>query len=586
MKRVFFITLTISALIFAGCSRDSIETTDEIVAATDSDDDDPEEAQGESDDISTVSFERTITLTWSGNSVSVEGDEGGTVSVTGGRATADNRERGEIVKYILTGTCSDGDFTLYSNVKQALVFRSLSLQSSCGSAVNNQSHKRTFVVLEGSSTLRDAAVLSSGNYPYESDSEDMKAAFFSEGQLVFSGTGSLSVTAQGKAAITSDDYIRFMGTQSVSATSTNGHAIRGKDGITVDDGTITAGTSADGKKAMTSDGSVIINGGTIKLSVSGGTIVEDGEYTGSAGIKSDGPFSITGGSLTVTNSGTGGKGISGDSTASFSGGTVNVTVTGSNYGSSSGRTTPFAMGGGGGFNPGGPGNGGTGPGGNSSSSKSAKGIKFDGDITISGGTISISANAHEGLESKGKLTVSGGTLYSFSSSDDGINSAGDMSLAGGTVCGWSSGNDGIDANGNLTIEGATVYAICTSGSPEVALDANTEGGKKLYLKSGVTVAVGGIEQGSSITGSAYTATSWTKGGWNTLYSASGSEALTFKAPSSGNSLVLYADGKTPEFKSGVSVSGGTQIFGGNALVGGSVSGGNTVNISKYTSSGR
>jgi len=590
MKRVFFAIAVLGAFL-PGCTSDLIDTTEEPVATT-SDDSDPEEAMGPFDSIDDVNFSRTINISWSGSSATVSGDDLGVVSVNGSQVTVDSRSHTDIIKYVLSGSSSDGCLKIYSSVKQALVLSGLSLENSGGAAINNQGHKRTFVVLEGSNTLADCAVNASGDYPDQTDAEDMKAAFFSEGQLVFSGSGSLKVTAKGKAAITSDDYLRFLSSQTVTASSSNGHALRGKDAICVDDGTIIASASANGKKAMSSDGSVTITGGVITLNVSGGVLSTTGEdgsidLSGSAGIKSDGAFSMTGGALTITNSGQGGKGISGDSTASFSGGTVNISVTGSNYGSSGNGGEP----GGGGGRPGGGWPGGrAGWGGTTTSddtSKSAKGIKFDGDITISGGTVNVTASSHEAIESKGKLTVSGGVLYAFSSSDDAINSAGDMHLDGGFVCGWSTGNDGIDANGNLYVNGATVYAVCTKGSPEVAVDANTEGGKKLYLQSGVLVSIGGIESGSSITGSAYSVSSWSTSSWYALNDASGELQLVFKTPasSSNKTMVLYSGGKSLSLQSGVSVADGIEIFAGNAVCEGSVSGGKEVSLSTYSSSG-
>ena len=589
MKRVLFAIAVLGAFL-PGCTSDLIDTTEDPVATT-ADDSDPEEAMGPFDSIDDVNFARTINISWSGSGASVSGDELGIVSVNGSQVTVDSRSHTDIIKYVLSGSSSDGCIKIYSLVKQALVLDGLSLENSGGAAINNQGHKRTFVMLEGSNSLADCAVNASGDYPDETDSEDMKAAFFSEGQLVFSGNGSLKVTAKGKAAITSDDYLRFLGNQTITASSSNGHALRGKDAICVDAGTINASASADGKKAMSSDGSVTIAGGVITLSVSGGVSSStdaDGniDLSGSAGIKSDGAFSMTGGLLTITNSGQGGKGISGDSTASFSGGTVIISVTGSNYGSS-GNNGP------GGGGPGGGGGGWPGSragwGGNTTSdnnSKSAKGIKFDGDITISGGTVNVSSSSHEAIESKGKLTVSGGILYAYSTSDDAINSAGDMHLTGGLVCGWSTGNDGIDANGNLYIDGATVYAVCTKGSPEVAVDANTEGGKKLYLQSGALVSIGGIENGSSITGSAYSVSSWNTSTWYALNDASGNLQLAFKTPasSSNKTMVLYSGGKTLDLQGGVSVSDGEEIFGGNAVSGSTVSGGSSVNVSAYSGS--
>ena len=590
MKRVLL--LLIPAIMAApACIEDVIETTEDPIEAPagNDDDQDPEEPEGDWDDITLTSFDRTVSIKWNGSSATVEGDANNTVTVSGADVTVNNQSE-EVVRYELSGSSTDGFLKIYSKRKLALALNSLTLTNPAGAAINVQTHKRTFVILSGDSKLADGAVNSSGSYPDETATEDMKAAFFSEAQLVFSGTGSLTVNATGKAGITSDDYLRFMGTQTVNASSEKGHALRGKDGITVDDGTINATASGAGKKGLTSDGAITINGGNITIKVSGGTVSEQvttngkttTEYTGASGVKADSTFTITGGVLDVTSTGQGGKGISGDQKAYFKGGTVTVNVTGSNLsnGTSGGYMAP-------GRPPGGGGGGGF-PGGESSNLKSAKGIKFDGDILISGGSVSVSASSHEAIESKGKLEVTGGVLYAYSPADDAINSAGDMTLSGGFVCGWSTGNDGIDANGNLYIKGASVYAVCTKGSPEVAVDANTEGGKKLYLQSGTLVAIGGIESGSSITGSAYSTSSWSKSAWHAVYDKDGKAVFAFKAPasSSNSSMVVYSGGGTATLKSGVSTSGGETVWGGNGFAPGSVSGGSSVNLSAYSSSGR
>ncbi len=595
MKRILLL-MVLSGLMLPACQEDIIATTEDPVEtpAKNDDDQDPEEGQGDYDDITLTDFSRTISIEWNGSSASVEGDDNGIVSVSGADVTVDNRNHDEFVRYELSGSSSDGSLKVYSLRRLALVLNSLELTNTGGAAINVQTHKRTFVVLNGSSKLADGSVNASGDYPEETDAEDMKAAFFSEAQLVFSGSGSLSVTANGKAGITSDDYLRFMGTQTVSATSSNGHVLRGKDGITVDDGTISASASAAGKKGMSSDASVNINGGSISIKVSGGVLSEQvttngsttTEYTASAGIKADSTFVMTGGALVISNSGQGGKGISGDMNAIFKGGSVKVNVTGSNYGSSGSGGGP---GGGTGGRPGGGGWPGGGNSGSSSSSndssKSAKGIKFDGDIIISGGVINVVSASHEAIESKGKLEVSGGELYAYSPSDDAINSAGDMTLSGGFVCGWSTGNDGIDANGNLYIKGSSVYAVSTKGSPEVAVDANTEGGKKLYLQSGTLVAIGGIESGSSITGTAYSASSWSRNTMHAVYDKSGNPVFAFMTPGSSGTMVVYCNGATATVKSGVSTSGGESIWGDFGYAPGSISGGSNVSLSTYSGNG-
>jgi hypothetical protein len=154
-----------------------------------------------------------------------------------------------------------------------------------------------------------------------------------------------------------------------------------------------------------------------------------------------------------------------------------------------------------------------------------------------------------------------------------------MTISGGYVFAQGRNNDGLDANGNCYIKGGTVYAIC-SGTPEVAIDANTEGGYKLYLTGGTIVAVGGLESGSSLTQSCYQASSWNKNTWYAL--TVGSNTFSFQTPSSGGSGLVVSGSSQPTLLSGVSVSGGTTYFGGLGIEGSSVSGGSSVSLSSYT----
>lgn len=509
------------------------------------------------DNIAATTFDRVICIVFGGNQATVTGDANGIVTVNGNHVTVNNTTS-EAIVYDLSGTSTDGGFKLYSSKKQAIRLSGLGLANPSGAAINNQSKKRTFVIVEGSNVLADGS-----SYTATPDEEDEKAAFFSEGQLIFCGSGALLVKAQGKAGITSDDYVRFMASPTVKVTTSAGHAVRGKDAVIVSDGAITAATSANMKKGFSSDSLVRFEGGKTVISVSGSAAYdqEDGEYTGSAGIKADKLFEMIAGSLAVTNSGTGGKGISGDGPGYFKGGTVSVVTTGSNYGSSASS----------GFGPGGrPGSGSS----SSDNSVAAKGIKFDGNLYFTGGSVSVSCKSHEGIESKGTIDISGGVVFS-NSSDDAINAASHLTITGGYLCAWSTGNDGIDANGNCYIKGGVVYAI-GAGSPEVAIDANTESGYKLYVQGGTLVAIGGLENGASLSQKCYSA-SWSKNTWYGL--TVGSSTFAFKTPSSaGNSLVVSA-GSTPSLASGVTLGGGTEIFGGYAASGATVSGGSSVKLS-------
>jgi hypothetical protein len=507
------------------------------------------DAEPEEDLIANTEFDRTISIVFSSTgAATVSGDEKGIVTVDGNHVTADNTTTKEKVMYKLSGSSSDGFFKVYSKNKQAFVLDGLSLTNPSGAAINNQGKKRCFVVVNGTNSLADGA-----SYTATPSDEDEKAAFFSEGQLIFSGEGTLTVTAKGKSGIASDDYVHFVASPTIKVSSTAGHGIRGKDAVIVSDGTLSVSASAAMKKGVTSDSLVVFNGGVTTIQVSGGTAYddEDQEYKASAGIKADYRFVMNAGSLTVTNSGQGGKGISGDGEGYFQGGSVKVTVTGSNFGNSSSSDD---------------------------NSKSAKGIKFDGNLYITAGDIVATAANHEAIESKGILEISGGTVYA-QSKDDAINSAGDMAILGGCICAYSTGNDGLDANGDLYLEGGTVYAI-GSGGAEVALDANTEEGHTLYVNGGNLVAIGGLERGAVLYQACYTATSWSKDTWYSF--TIGTNTFAFKTPSSAGSGLVVSGASQPAIMSGVTVSSGTSLN-GMLTLGGSVSGGKEVELSAYSS---
>ena len=316
-----------------------------------------------------------------------------------------------------------------------------------------------------------------------------------------------------------------------------------------------------GKSGIVSDDYVHFISGNITVEMSSSVNVIGSDTLKPACVRGKDYVKMTNGALTLTSTGTGGKGISSDGNGYFYGGMVNVTVTGSNFGS----------------NGGGGGHGGWGN--NSSDGVSAKGLKFDGNLIFKGSHVVVHCTAHEGIEAKGTLSVSSGEVFSHSQSDDAINSGGNLTISGGLVCAYSQGNDGLDANGNCYIKGGVVYAI-SAGSPEVAIDANTEGGYKLYLSGGTLVAIGGLESGSSLTQSCYSATSWSQNTWYGL--TVGSTTYAFKTPASGGTPLVVSGGSSPTLQSNVNVAGGTECFEGMFYMDASVSGGNSVSLSSYT----
>ena len=520
------------------------------------------------DDISNTTFTRMITVTYSGSTASITGDHYGYVSTSGANVTVNNTGTENII-YKLTGSSTKGSFKLYSSKKQAILLDGLTLANPDGAAINNQSGKRTFVMVEGANNLSDG---SSAAYS-TSDDEDMKGVLFSEGQLVFSGSGSLTVTAnnkQSKSAIVSDDYVRVMGNPTIKVTSGSsaGHGIRGKEYVQITSGELSVATSAAMKKGIGSDDYVLVEGGKTDINVSGGVAYDsdDSEYKGSAGIKADNYFAMTGGSVTIKNTGAGGKGVSAGSydydsekhtlsDSYISGGTLDITTTGSESNDVSSKGIKIGY-----------------------KEKSGNKYVYAGNLKISGGVIIVKVSKSEGLEAKGNLTFSGGETYVTSSADDAINCQGELNVNDGYIYAYSSQNDAMDSNGNMKLNGGYVFAVTTKGQPEVALDANTEGGYKLYINSGATVvAYGGLENGYSSSQTINTA-SCTAGSWNALYDSK-DYVVAFKAPSGVSSVAVTG----PTFRSfykGVSVSGETLCNGIWAKSG--ISGGTVTNLSTYS----
>lgn len=522
-------------------------------------------------------------------------------------ASSEDVEEPEEITYILSGQTTDGEFSLTGSYKCTLSLAGLSLTNPSGAAINIANGKR----------IKISAKKNTENTLTDGTGGSQTGCIYSKGQIHLQGNGTLNVVGKTKHAIKSGDYIAIKNlTLNITGAvadgiSCNGYFLMesgsvsisgvGDDGIQCDlDGTTSTGETADHEDE--DSGNIYIEGGTLKVAAtataskgikatgvlninenseattvtitnSGGADTSDEtDISSSACLKSDKAIVIAGGTLTLTNTGQGGRAINSDGTLIISGGTINAQAQGSNYGSSGGGGGP-----GGGGRPGG-GGGWPGGGGSSSPHKYAKGVKADGNITISGGTLNVYSKNHEGMESKGTITVSGGEVYA-EAGDDAINAASHLTISGGRVCGYSTGNDGLDSNGNMYIIGGLVYGIC-KGSPEVALDANTEGGYKLYLTGGTLIAIGGIENGSSLTQSCYQTSSWTKNNWYAL--TVGDETVAFKTPASGGSGIVVSGASKPSMKSGVTVSGGTSIFGGMGLLDSTVSGGSTVSLSSYT----
>ena len=467
-------------------------------------------------------------------------ENGVEVTVEDGHIKADHGDT-KSVCYVVSGTTSDGSFTVLGNKKYAVKLNGTNITNPDSAALNLLSNKRAFIILADGTT----------NTLTDGTGGEQKGALYCKGKLLFNGKGSLSVTGNTNNGIHSADYIVFRTGNNIYVKSTANHGIKANDGIYINGGILNVEVSAAAAKGINCESDIIINGGRTTVVTTGdGTYdTDESEAKGAAGIKADLTLTMNGGELWLKSTGSGGKGISVDTETSFNGGSTYVVTSGGQYSSNNDTASP-------------------------------KGVKVDGNINIGGGKIWVrtSGTGGEGIETKAELSITGGEVASYAY-DDAINSKSTMTISGGYVFALGKNNDGLDANGNCYVKGGTVYAGC-SGQPEVAIDANTEGGYKLYVTGGTIIAVGGLESGSSLTQSCYQATSWSANTWYAL--TVGSNTFSFQTPSSGGSGLVISGSSQPTLLSGVSVSGGTTYFGGLGIEGGTVSGGSYVSLSSYT----
>ena len=89
-------------------------------------------------------------------------------------------------------------------------------------------------------------------------------------------------------------------------------------------------------------------------------------------------------------------------------------------------------------------------------SESVDGIYCDGNVTISGGTVTATGKLY-GIYSYKGVTISGGVVTA-TGKFDGIYGYKEVTISGGTVTATSESGDGIYCDGNVTISGGTVTA--------------------------------------------------------------------------------------------------------------------------------
>ncbi len=484
---------------------------------------------------------------------------------------------GEIT-YTLAGSSTDGEFTMEGSYKATLELNGLTLTNPSGAPINIQNGKRIDLsVKKGTeNTLTDAS------------SGDWKGCIVCKGHLELKGKGTLNVYGNTAHAIYAKEYVEMKnctvnvlsavkdgincnqyflmesGSLNISGVEDDGVQVSYKDDsdreeedtgtLTITGGTVNIAVTGTASKGLKAEGDLTVSDGTLSISTSGdGTWDSDDQKTKAAScISADGNIQIDGGTLSLTSSGSGGKGINGDGTLVINGGTITISTTGGLFAYVNGTTYTNYTGNTDNLD--------------SDYKSSPKGMKIDGNVEISGGTVNVTTtgNGAEGIESKAVLTINDGTIV-VNAYDDAINSSSHMYIKGGDITVVASNNDGLDSNGNMYISGGTIKAFGTK-APECGIDANEEDGYTVIFTGGTLLAVGGGNSVPSTSESTqpYVTTTLSVSASSEIAIKSGSTTLaTFTVPSN------YSSGS----------SGGGGGFGGMNGPGGGGNSGSSILIS-------
>ena len=333
---------------------------------------DDEDASDYGDYVENTSWSTSVNISFDGETATVTGNPSTVmVSIEGAHVTVTSTAKR--VRYVVTGSTSNGSLKFYSERKFQLLLNGADITNPNGAAINNQCGKSLYLVLNAGTenTLRDGE-----NYAMV-DEEDQKAAVFSEGQILVSGKGTLNVYSVGKHCVASDDYIFVRPGCHLYLNSTSGHGLKGKDYVHIKGGVINMEIAADGAKGINCDSLVYITGGRTTIINSGTSRIETDSLgnpvsTGAAGVKADYNMKMTGGTLNIKSLGDDAKGINVAQPFVFTGGELNVVVTG--------RQINVAP----------------------------KGVKCDTDCTISGGYFYSCAPNGKALDVDGTTTIADG----------------------------------------------------------------------------------------------------------------------------------------------------------------------------------
>lgn len=606
IKNVFILlSLWTGLSLFYSCSDDNLpeeetEIPEEPTIPEDPgvDDDDPLNPNSQD-----ISYENAVLIAFSSNGVIIENPfSNNEVDIENSNSHVVIRSSVRNINYILSGITNDGSVKIYGETAFGLIMNGTGITNPHGAAINIQSKEKASVTIIDNTNNR---LIDNEEYTF-TEGEDMKATFFSEGDLEIGGNGSLEIRGKNRHSLCSDGTL-IIGSGNINIKESASDGIHTNDGVNVSGGNLTIRSTGDGiyteepiyitggeinitttgqkghalktdedividtnsainitvygnaSKGFNSKGSLTLLRGDININTAGDAIWESDEQdtSSSAGIKCDENLLIENGNLTILSTGSGGKGINVEGILTVNDGTINVTTTGNQFVYDRDNDT------------------------------AAKAIKSDGNLTINGGTIIIrtSQTEAEGLESKATMTITGGDI-DIEAYDDCMNASDHIQIDGGNIYCNSVTNDGIDSNGTLTITGGVIVATGSSSNAyEGGIDCDWN---RFTITGGTIIGIGGGSMQSTPTANVSTQRSLVFGTRTQNVeivriqsSSAGSEVLTFRLPKTYNRLnmlfssPLFSASTEYTIYTGGTISGGTDyhgVFTGAAYSGGTSAG--------------
>ncbi|HOU27609.1 MAG TPA: carbohydrate-binding domain-containing protein, partial [Paludibacteraceae bacterium] len=268
----------------------------------------------DSDFVEDHTFDTPVVITFNENSVTANpaSVSGITFTINEGHIVVNSEHTN--VEYILTGNTKNGSFKLYSTSKCKLTLKNVHIESDNSPAINIQTSKSIFVnIANGTENT-----LSDKNPYILTELEDAKGTFFSEGQLIFSGTGSLQIASKQAHGIITDDYIRIRsGEIRINEAVKDGFSA--KDHILIEGGDIYLIVSDDGISCR--QGYITIEDGNITVESMDEGIVAGYDPETDLVIEGVVPdITINGGAITIKTDGARGHGIKSVGMITFNGG--------------------------------------------------------------------------------------------------------------------------------------------------------------------------------------------------------------------------------------------------------------------------